>query len=436
MPDKTAPLRISFAPGLADIAPHAWDALSQKTPFKTNDVKEASESRTDKPVSSCKSGKLHLQEQDEQPEDNRPPAEAPDNRVAEDTQNPFLTHAFLSALEASGSVGGRTGWTPLHIIARDGEGVLKGAIPAYAKSHSRGEYVFDHAFAEAYARAGGDYYPKIQVSIPFTPATGRRILAESDETRAALIGGLEELRGRIGASSTHATFVIPEDRGSLAKAGYLTRHDQQFHFINPGYRDFDDYLSVLASRKRKAMKRERREALENGITIEWLTGSAITEAHWDAFFTFYMDTGARKWGTPYLTRAFFSRVGASMADKILLIMARREGRFIAGALNVIGANTLYGRNWGAIEHHPFLHFEVCYYQAIEFAIEHKLARVEAGAQGEHKLARGYGPVKTTSMHRFAEPGFHRAVAAYLAREREAVEAAQAELMALTPFRKL
>lgn len=356
----------------------------------------------------------------------------------EDSDNPFISHAFLSALEESGSVGGQTGWTPLHLVARDQSGTLLGAVPAYGKSHSRGEYVFDHAFAEAYARAGGDYYPKLQISVPFTPATARKLLVapETDKAklRATLIDGLDALRKRIDASSVHATFLTSRDRDALLDRGYLLRTDQQFHFTNRGYTGFDDFLSELTARRRKVLKRERRDALTNGIEIEWVTGRDLTEAHWDAFFAFYIDTGSRKWGSPYLTRAFFSLIGERMADKVLLVMARRNGRYIAAALNFIGANTLYGRNWGAIEHHPFLHFELCYHQAIEFAIRHGLSRVEAGAQGEHKLARGYTPVKTFSAHRFADPGFARAVAAYLERERREVDEVQAELKTLTPFR--
>jgi uncharacterized protein len=368
-----------------------------------------------------------------------PAPEAAESPSEEDEANPFISHAFLSALEHSGSVGGRTGWAPRHLIARDAAGRIIGAVPAYAKSHSRGEYVFDHAFAEAFARAGGRYYPKLQVSVPFTPARARKLLiapdAAPDATRAVLIGGLEALRARIEASSIHATFLTTQDRHAFKAGGFLLRTDQQFHFLNRGYATFEDFLAALASRKRKVLKRERREALANGITVEWVTGKDLTEAHWDAFFAFYIDTGNRKWGSPYLTRAFFSRITETMADKTLLVMARREGRYIAGALNFIGQNTLYGRNWGAIEHHPFLHFEICYYQAIDFALAHGLARVEAGAQGEHKLARGYQPVKTWSVHHFADAGFQRAVAGYLAREREAVDEAQAELETLTPFRR-
>lgn len=413
-------LTIELAANLADLDPAAWDALSQGSAPLSPGGRQ--------PGVFDSTSQLHDSD-----------AEIPDNPIEGDWRNPFTKHAFLSSLEESGSVGGKTGWTPLHLLARDETGCLRGALPVYAKSHSRGEYVFDHAFADAYHRAGGHYYPKLQISVPFTPATGPRLLVpegeSAPEVRTALLQGLEALRQRVEASSIHATFLTPADRDAFLAAGFLLRHDQQFHFTNPGFASFDDFLGALASRKRKTLKRERRDALSDGISVEWLTGSALTEAHWDAFFAFYLETGSRKWGSPYLNRRFFSLINARMAEDTLLIMAKRGGRYITGALNFIGGNTLYGRNWGAIEHHPFLHFEICYYQAIDFAISRKLARVEAGAQGEHKLARGYQPVKTISVHRFADPGFQRAVAAYLAREREDVALARAELEAMTPFRK-
>ncbi|MCA0401205.1 MAG: GNAT family N-acetyltransferase [Proteobacteria bacterium] len=373
------------------------------------------------------------------PEQTESSSQEADSTHQDDACNPFIFHAFLEALEASGSVGGRTGWTPLHLLLRDEAGDAIAAMPCYAKSHSRGEYVFDHAFAEAMHRAGGRYYPKLQVAVPFTPASARKFLiapeVDASPAREALLGALETLRARIDASSIHATFLIPTDRAAFNEAGYLMRQDQQFHFLDRGYGDFEGFLNALASRKRKTLKRERRAALEAGISVEWVTGPALTEAHWDAFYAFYMETGGRKWGTPYLTREFFSRIGTAMPEKILLVMARRAGRYIAGALNFIGANTLYGRNWGAIEHHPFLHFELCYYQAIDFALAHGLERVEAGAQGEHKLARGYEPVITYSAHSFADAGLHRAVSEYLIRERAAIAQMQNELEALTPFRR-
>jgi predicted N-acyltransferase len=353
--------------------------------------------------------------------------------------NPFVSHAFLLGLEDSKSVGGRSGWQPRHLLVETAEGGLVGAAPCYLKSHSKGEYVFDQGWADAFERAGGDYYPKLQVAVPFTPVTGPRLLARTGplaaEVRGALADALAEIARSNNLSSAHVTFLTGEEWDALGKRGYLQRTDQQFHWENERYAAFEDFLAALNARKRKTIRRERKEALAPGIDIEWLTGSDLTEAVWDSFFAFYMDTGSRKWGRPYLTREFFSRIGASMADRILLVMAKRNGRYIAGAINFIGSDTLYGRNWGAVEHHPFLHFEVCYYQAIEYAIAHKLARVEAGAQGEHKLARGYLPATTYSAHYIAHPGLRRAIDDYLKRERAYVEAAGAELAAAAPFRK-
>ncbi|OLP60027.1 GNAT family N-acetyltransferase [Xaviernesmea oryzae] len=353
--------------------------------------------------------------------------------------NPFISHAYLSALEESGSATAKTGWLGQHLLIEDDEGGLIGALPCYLKNHSQGEYVFDHGWADALERAGGQYYPKLQCSVPFTPATGPRLLSalhvDPTATRMALTAGLQELTRRLGASSAHVTFMPESELPTLEAARFLHRTDQQFHFTNAGYGTHDDFLETLASRKRKALKKERRAALENGISIDWLTGSDLTEAVWDQFFAFYMDTGSRKWGRPYLTRTFFSLIGERMPEDILLVMAKREGRYIAGAINFIGEDALYGRHWGCIEDHPFLHFEVCYHQAIEFAIEKKLARVEAGAQGEHKLARGYLPVTTHSMHHIAHPGLRRAVEAYLERERLDVEAMGAMLSEHGPFRK-
>lgn len=354
--------------------------------------------------------------------------------------NPFVSHTFLSALERSGSATPRTGWAPQHLLAETTDGELVGAVPCYLKSHSRGEYVFDAGWADAYERAGGSYYPKLQVSVPFTPATGPRLLVKpssnADAVKDALAAGLVTLCERRQASSAHVTFLPQADWDRLRGKGFLKRTDQQFHWRNEGYATFEDFLSALASRKRKAIRRERREAVDSGITIHALTGSDLTEAVWDDFFAFYIDTGSRKWGRPYLTRAFFSLIGQEMADRILLVMAKRDGRYIAGAINFIGAGALFGRHWGAIEHHPFLHFELCYYQAIDFAIANKLATVEAGAQGEHKLARGYVPVTTYSSHYIADPGLRRAIADYLKRERAYVDAAGRELEQLTPFRKM
>ena len=353
--------------------------------------------------------------------------------------NPFLSHHFLSALETSKSVGGRSGWQVQHVLVRGADGTVLAAAPCYLKSHSRGEYVFDAGWAEAYMRAGGSYYPKLQVAVPFTPATGRRLLVrpgpQAGEARNALVAGLIELCGMTDASGVHVTFATEPEFRFLGELGFLQRTDQQFHWENSGYASFDDFLAALAARKRKTIRRERHDALANGISVHWLTGSDLTEELWDTFFAFYMETGSRKWGRPYLTRPFFSLVGETMRDRILLVMAKRSGRWIAGAINFIGSHTLFGRHWGAIEHHPFLHFELCYYQAIDYAIAHKLPRVEAGAQGEHKIARGYMPKTTYSAHYIADPALRRGVADYLVRERAYVAAAGAELAAAGPYRK-
>lgn len=353
--------------------------------------------------------------------------------------NPFISYDFLSALQESGCAVARSGWQAHHLRLETSGGTLIGAVPCYVKSHSQGEYVFDHGWADAFERAGGRYYPKLQASVPFTPVTGPRLLASGRRdpalVRAALASGLKTVTERLGMSSAHVTFAPPDEIATLEDAGYLHRTDQQFHFLNPGYGSYDDFLATLASRKRKALKRERREALAAGISIECLTGRDLTEAVWDDFFAFYMDTGGRKWGRPYLNRTFFSLIGERMADDVLLVMARRAGRYIAGAINFIGADTLYGRNWGCVEDHPFLHFEVCYHQAIDFAIARKLKVVEAGAQGEHKLARGYVPVTTHSAHYIAHPGLRRAVADYLKRERREVESMADYLAGHTPYRK-
>ena len=352
--------------------------------------------------------------------------------------NPFVSHAFLSALERSGSVGAKTGWTPAYTLLEDGAGRLSGAAPAYVKAHSLGEYVFDQAFADAYQRAGGRYYPKIQVAVPFTPATGPRLLFGKDApdtTRTALVAALRGLCKSVGASSLHVTFPTQAEADALASEGFLLRTGEQFHFLNQGYRDFEDFLEALSSRKRKTIRRERREALGADLTIELLVGSDIAQKHWDAFFAFYMDTGARKWGRPYLTRGFFDEVGATMAERILLVMVRKGADYIAGAINFLGDDAVYGRHWGALEERPFLHFEVCYHQAIDYAIRHGFKRVEAGAQGEHKLTRGYRPVTTYSAHEFADPRLQEAVADYLTREREAVAASIEDYEEALPFRR-
>jgi uncharacterized protein len=349
--------------------------------------------------------------------------------------NPFVSHAFLGALETSGSVSARTGWRPAHAVLEDA-GRIVGVAPMYVKTHSYGEYVFDHGWAQAFERAGGEYYPKLQLSVPFTPVTGPRLLVGNDAAHRKMLGqALMTIAERSEVSSLHITFATEEETAALGALGYLQRHDQQFHWHNEDYPDFNAFLSALSSIKRKNLRRERTEALKNGIDVEWLTGSDIKEHHWDAFFAFYMDTGSRKWGSPYLNRAFFSRAGAAMADQILLVMAKRNGRYIAGALNFIGSDTLYGRNWGAIEHHPFLHFELCYYQAIDFAIAKRLKVVEAGAQGAHKLARGYLPARTNSLHWIAHKGLRDAVARYLKEERRAVEDEIEALGEHSPFRK-
>jgi predicted N-acyltransferase len=352
--------------------------------------------------------------------------------------NPFVSHAFFSALEASDSACPRTGWGPRHLLAKL-DGAIAGIVPCYLKSHSQGEYVFDRGWADAYERAGGRYYPKLQASVPFTPATGPRLLIRDgvDQNRIgdALASGLVALCGATKASSVHVTFAREAESKFLAEHGFLQRNDQQFHWHNQGYRTFDDFLATLNSRHRKAIKRERRDALANGITIHALTGADITEDAWDAFFDFYMETGSRKWGRPYLTRTFFSLIGETMPRDVLLVMAKRDGRWIAGAINFIGSDTLFGRNWGAIEHHPFLHFEVCYYQAIDFAIARGLKTVEAGAQGEHKIARGYLPQTTYSAHYIADSGLRRAIADYLEQERAYVAEAARELTEAGPFRK-
>ncbi|HET7413666.1 MAG TPA: GNAT family N-acetyltransferase [Pararhizobium sp.] len=354
--------------------------------------------------------------------------------------NPFVSHAFLSALEDSGSATAETGWLGQHLLLEDEAGRLIGALPCYLKNHSQGEYVFDYGWADAFARAGGHYYPKLQASVPFTPATGPRLLAVAEERRRtaiqeALCEGLKALAARHRVSSAHVTFVPEDEIGIFDAHGYLHRTDQQFHFTNEGYGSYEAFLETLASRKRKALRKERRLAMENAISIDWLTGRDLTEKVWDAFFRFYMDTGSRKWGRPYLTRRFFSLIGERMADDVLLIMAKRDGRYVAGAINFIGGDCLYGRHWGCIEDHPFLHFEVCYHQAIDYIIAHGLKRAEAGAQGQHKLARGYLPVTTHSAHFITHSGLRQAIARYLDEERQEVEEVGEILADHGPYRK-
>ena len=353
-------------------------------------------------------------------------------------RDPFTTHRFLHALEASGSVGTGTGWQPRHLVARAGGEVI-GVAPLYAKGHSQGEYIFDHNWAHAWQRAGGRYYPKLQLAVPFTPATGRRFLVKPGEEgrgTAALVQGAVSLASEQRLSSFHVTFCTPEEAARGAKIGLLHRITQQYHWENRDYSDFEAFLADLSSRKRKTIRKERRTAQEFGGEIVGLTGDAIRPEHWDAFWHFYQDTGARKWGTPYLTRSFFDIAQETLADDMLLVLALRDGRPVAGALNFIGRETLYGRYWGAIEHHACLHFEACYYQAIDYAIAHGLNSVEAGAQGEHKIARGYLPVETHSLHWLADQGFSRAVEDYLEAERAAVGEDIEVLTSYGPFRKV
>ncbi len=353
--------------------------------------------------------------------------------------NPFVSHAFLKALEDSGSATPETGWAPHHLVVEDASGRIVGCAPVYLKSHSYGEYVFDHAWADAFERAGGCYYPKLQVAVPFTPVTGPRLMvragADPATVRRALVAGCVALARRAGVSSLHVTFPTEAEWRELGEAGFLLRTDRQFHWSNRGYRSFDDFLAQLASRKRKAVRRERRAALAEGLTVETLTGAAITPAHWDAFYRCYVATSERKWGHPYLNRAFFEMLGEEMADRVVLVMAANRGRTIAGALNLVGGDTLFGRNWGALEHHRFLHFELCYYRAIEYAIERGLSRVEAGVQGPHKIARGYLPKITYSAHWIGHKGLRDAVAHYLDHERPAIEAEVEALADHAPVRK-
>ena len=348
--------------------------------------------------------------------------------------HPFMRHAFLSALEESSSVGPGTGWAPRPVLLRRG-GEAVGALPCYLKGHSQGEYVFDHAFADAYERAGGRYYPKLLCAVPFTPATGPRLLARDDAARGLLAAAGPQIAEQLGVSSFAVNFPAEADRAALSDAGFLMRSGQQYHFRDEGYGDWDGFLGALSSRHRKGLRRERRAVHEAGVEIRWLTGAEITEDVLDAFWVFYQDTGARKWGHPYLTRAFFSLLAERMPESLLFVMAYRGERPIAGAMNLIGEDALYGRYWGRSEHVDFLHFEVCYYQAIDFALSRGLSRVEAGAQGEHKVARGYRPVETHAAYWFRDEGFRAAVASYLEREREAVGDELAYLDAFTPFRR-
>jgi predicted N-acyltransferase len=352
--------------------------------------------------------------------------------------DPFTTYRFLSALEESGSVGEGTGWQPQYLTAYVKDQLIATA-PLYAKSHSQGEYIFDHNWAHALERAGGRYYPKLQIAVPHTPATGRRFLVRPgfEETGfSALVQGAVQLTDNNGISSLHATFCTGEEALRAKEIGMLVRKNQQFHWHNTSFESFDDFLATLNSRKRKNLRKERAQAHTFGGTIHTFTGDQIQPEHWDAFWRFYQDTGARKWGTPYLTRAFFDIAQETLRDDMALVLAERDGRWVAGALNFIGADALYGRYWGCIEHHPCLHFELCYYQAIDFAIAHGLATVEAGAQGEHKLARGYLPTPTWSVHWLRDEGFSNAVGEYLQAERDAVDQEIEVLTEYGPFKRV
>jgi predicted N-acyltransferase len=350
--------------------------------------------------------------------------------------NPFISHAFLQALEKGGAVGGDSGWDPMHLLLRSDDGQLLGAMPNYLKHHSYGEYIFDHGWANAFERAGGAYYPKLLAAIPFTPATGPRFLVRDNraDLKTALAKGMETLMEKYQLSSAHINFLPSDDAHRLATAGWLDRASIQFHWHNQNYTDFDDFLDHLSSRKRKNIRKERASIAKAGVTMLRLTGAAITQDHIDSFFRFYMSTIDRKWGGAYLTHEVFTQLGKTMADRMLLVMAEYDGNIIGGALNFIGDDALYGRNWGADIDIPNLHFEACYYQAIDFAIEHGLARVEAGAQGFHKVQRGYLPVTTHSVHRIAHDGFRDAVARFLDAEKRGVEAEKNHIAMTSPFK--
>ena len=349
--------------------------------------------------------------------------------------DPFLSFAFLHALEESKSAVAETGWAPYHLVLEDDMDSIKGVVPLYLKSHSQGEYVFDYSWADVFERAGGRYYPKLQCSVPFTPATGRRLLTRDTEYEKYLVSGIMQVAENIEVSSVHVTFPEESQWNRMGGMGFLQRTDKQFHWLNRGYGTFSDFLVDLSSKKRKNIKRERRAAVVNDIEIELLSGNDLREEHWDAFFTFYRDTGSRKWGSSYLTRQFFSVIGETMPENVLPIMCKRAGRYVAGAINFIGEECLYGRNWGCLEDHPFLHFEVCYYQAIEYAISRGLKRVEAGVQGPHKLARGYLPTQTYSAHWIVNQSFRDAVSHYLNQENRHILEEIDYIEEHSPFRK-
>jgi uncharacterized protein len=355
------------------------------------------------------------------------------------SDNPSVSHDFLAALEESGSVGKRTGWRPCPLLLEAGDGALLGAVPLYVKSHSYGEYIFDQGWAEAYERAGGRYYPKLLAAVPFTPVPGPRLLVrpgpEGETHRRLLAEGLVAALRQLGVSSLHVNFAEAADAAALADAGLMQRCGTQYHWRNAGYAGFEDFLGALSSRKRKMIRKEREAATRGGLALRRLVGADIKPRHWQQFFDFYIDTSDRKWGSPYLTRAFFEAIGERMADRILLVMAEHDGRPVAGAFNLIGRDALYGRNWGSDGAYKFLHFEACYYQAIDYAIENGISRVEAGAQGEHKIARGYMPVETRSLHFIADERFAAAVADFLKRETRAVEQERAALAEYSPFKR-
>jgi uncharacterized protein len=354
-------------------------------------------------------------------------------------ENPFVSHAFLDALEQSGSVGRKAGWLPQHLVVEDASGAVLAVAPLYVKSHSQGEYVFDHGWAEAYERAGGRYYPKLQVAAPFTPVPGPRLLVRPGrrerEARAALISALVSTVENSGLSSLHVTFPTRAESDLLEQVGFLTRIGVQYHWLNNGYAEFDDFLAALNSRKRKAIRKERAAVADYGLGIRAYEGAELSTKHWDAFFAFYMDTGSRKWGRPYLNRDFFARIADTLSDRIVLMLAEKDGQLVAGALNLKGPQALYGRNWGCLEDYRFLHFELCYYRAIDYAIAHKLPRVEAGAQGEHKIQRGYLPTETYSSHWIADRRLKAAISDFLDRERSYIAEEKAALDDMSPYRQ-
>ena len=432
---QSAPAKIRIEQSLRDVPAADWDACANPgwRLDERGDLHRHGSGKDGGKAGSCPEAESVSQEVES-------PSQQAESTSQEIAYNPFLSHDFLSSLEETGCAVAETGWLGQHLILEGDDDNPVAVVPCYLKNHSKGEYVFDYGWADAFERAGGRYYPKLQISVPFTPVTGRRLLvsdrADQETAGPILAAGLAELCSMHNASSAHLTFLTRPEWENLGEAGYLQRTDQQFHWESDGYGDFDDFLSALASRKRKTLKRERRDALQNGeISVEWLTGADITEDHWDAFYAFYTDTGSRKWGRPYLNRTFFSTLSERLGNRVVLILARRAGRYIAGALNLAGSDTLFGRHWGCIEDHPFLHFELCYYQAIDYALAHGLPRVEAGAQGAHKLARGYLPTLTYSAHFIANRSFRDAIERYLREERLSVAYENEALAKHAPFRR-